>query len=83
MNTIYFPTLCTKQSKTFVASPFHNQVFKQQKPSSVLQEDYLEDDFIDGDFTKKLIISTLNNWSRQHFKLYPYYPKRQYCPSAN
>lgn len=42
--------------------------FKQQNSNSILQDDALEDDFTDGDFTKNLIIATLNNWSRQHFQ---------------
>lgn len=61
----------------------NSQNFKKEKPNSVLQDDGFEDEFIEGDFTKNLTISALNNWSQQRLISIPLKAKKLYCPLAN
>ena len=50
---------------------------RHQNPSSITENESMVDGSQDGDFTQTLIISTLNNWSKQHLNalqnLYGYY----------
>ena len=39
---------------------------RHQNPSSIMENESMVDGSQDGDFTQTLIISTLNNWSKQH-----------------
>lgn len=83
MNTNY---LLKTNSNHQIASGFNhliNQAYKQQHSNSILQDDAIEDDFTDGDFTKNLIIATLNNWSKQHFQADHLQPIQLKCPSVN
>jgi hypothetical protein len=39
---------------------------RHQNPSSIMENESMVDGSQDGDFAQTLIISTLNNWSKQH-----------------
>lgn len=83
MNTNSFLNPCTSTSKMSAFNRLNSQNFKKEKPNSVLQDDGFEDEFIEGDFTKNLTISALNNWSQQRLISIPLKAKKLYCPLAN
>ena len=83
MNTIHFQKAFPKQINSLAVKPILEQNCKLQRPYSAIQDDALEDDFINGDFTNNLIISTLNNWSKQHLNSIKISPKRLFSPPVN
>ncbi len=83
MNTNYFLKPISNHQNTSGFNQLTKHSFKQQNSNSILQDDELDDEFTDGDFTKNLIIATLNNWSRQHFQTDRLQPMKLACSSAN